>query len=430
MPPAPPVAFATLAAPLPSNPPVRGITPSSNHLVLRHGTEFITIADNQTLQAVERLERHTGQVTSVTAERGSIWSAGLDALVVQWDERSRRPAAEIKAFIKHPLPITALATHDLDNLVIAGTGSDSLIIFWDTRNTSEPAYTQATHGDDVTHLSLLPPTAKWTAKPEPLPSQLLLSGSKDGTVALSDLRLPGGEEGDAALVAAAEWGAVEAAGAYEWKGGMRVWARGDGVAGWNIVEGEEGGLEFVDQTEVKFEKKSLKTPDNGPSIAHPAEQERPYPAAIRINYLSAALPSMGVSRGGVPILGAGTDDGDIVLLHSGSTPTAFLMSGPEGRGHKGPVRAMHYATFDEALYTGSEDGVLAGWNLASIPRLVVGDPEVDDDGGDGREDIDSEDESEIESTTTEESDRSDRSDDESEDEEDMWGRRPVYGRER
>jgi hypothetical protein len=62
---------------------VRGITPTtlSNHLVLR---------------PVERLERHTEEVTAVVAERGSIWSVGRDALVVQWDERSQRPADEIK----------------------------------------------------------------------------------------------------------------------------------------------------------------------------------------------------------------------------------------------------------------------------------------------------------------------------------------------
>lgn len=99
MPAAPPVAFATLAARLPPpRTPIRGITPTtlSNHLVLSHGEPHLTIADNQTLQAVDTLEGHTGTVTTVTCERGSIWSAGLDALIVQWDERSRRPAAEIK----------------------------------------------------------------------------------------------------------------------------------------------------------------------------------------------------------------------------------------------------------------------------------------------------------------------------------------------
>jgi hypothetical protein len=69
---------------------------------------------------------------------------------------------------------------------------------------------------------------------------------------------------------------------------------------------------------------------------------------------------------------------------------------------------MHHVARDEVLYTGSEDGVLAGWSLASLPRLAVGDAAIDDDGGDGREDIRSEDEeSEIETEESEESDRSD-----------------------
>lgn len=99
MPAEPPVAFATLAAPLPApRPGIVGITPTtlSNHLVLRHGGPYLTVADNQTLQAVEKLEAHTRPVTAVACERGSIWSAGEDALVIGWDERSRRPATEIK----------------------------------------------------------------------------------------------------------------------------------------------------------------------------------------------------------------------------------------------------------------------------------------------------------------------------------------------
>lgn len=109
--------------------------------------------------------------------------------------------------------------------------------------------------------------------------------------------------------------------------------------------------------------------------------------------------------------------GDIVLLHdsvkkdAGYVPSAYFVSGPGGRGHKDVVRCMYHAARDEALYTGSEDGVLAGWSLASIPRLMTGDPEVDDDGGDGREDIDSADEeSEIETESSEDSEESDRSD--------------------
>jgi hypothetical protein len=90
------------------------------------------------------------------------------------------------------------------------------------------------------------------------------------------------------------------------------------------------------------------------------------------------------------------------------------------------VRAAYHAARDEALYTGSEDGVLAGWSLASLPRLVTGDAAVDDDGGDGREDINSDDESDESEIVTEESE-SDHSDGmEVDDEEERYN--PVIGR--
>lgn len=82
-------------------------------------------------------------------------------------------------------------------------------------------------------------------------------------------------------------------------------------------------------------------------------------------------------------------------------PSAFLLSGPKG--HKDVVRALYHDVGNEAIYTGSEDGVLAGWSLPSLgDRIRTGDPEIDDDGGDGREDIKSDDEeSEIETEESE-----------------------------
>jgi hypothetical protein len=90
------------------------------------------------------------------------------------------------------------------------------------------------------------------------------------------------------------------------------------------------------------------------------------------------------------------------------------------------VRALYHDLSNEAIYTGSEDGVLSGWSLASLPsRLVVGDPEIDDDGGDGREAIDSEDEeSEIET----ESDDDEMDVDDSEEETPPGPRNgPIFG---
>ena len=54
---------------------------------------------------------------------------------------------------------------------------------------------------------------------------------------------------------------------------------------------------------------------------------------------------------------------------------------------------MYHDVANQALYTGSEDGVISGWSLASLPsRLQVGDKELDDaveeddDDGDDRSD--------------------------------------------
>lgn len=127
--------------------------------------------------------------------------------------------------------------------------------------------------------------------------------------------------------------------------------------------------------------------------------------------------------------------GDVVLLHQSASssskpeyqPSAFLLSGPgPSRGHKDVVRCLYHSVRDEALYTGSEDGVLSGWSLASLPsRLICGDPGLDDDGGDGRENIDEDEESEIESEEEDEDEDEDM--DMSDEERDGARGGPVWG---
>jgi hypothetical protein len=94
----PQTAYATLSNTIPTKPYILSITPSpsSSHLILRHPSSDLTIVDNQTLQAVDRLSGgHDGNVMDVKAD-GAVWSGGKDAAVVRWDERSRRPATKLK----------------------------------------------------------------------------------------------------------------------------------------------------------------------------------------------------------------------------------------------------------------------------------------------------------------------------------------------
>lgn len=94
-----PSVYATLSAPLPSKPYILGITPSSSspHLLLRHPSSEITIADNQSLQPIDVLQGgHKGLISSVKADEGAIWSSGKEGGIVRWDERSRRAGMTIK----------------------------------------------------------------------------------------------------------------------------------------------------------------------------------------------------------------------------------------------------------------------------------------------------------------------------------------------
>ncbi|OCF35712.1 hypothetical protein I317_06628 [Kwoniella heveanensis CBS 569] len=463
MAPPPSVAYATLSAPLPSNPYILSITPSPTtpHLILRHPSAELTIADNQTLQPVDRLrDGHKGLISSVAAdaEGGALWSAGKDANIVRWDERSRRAASVIKAFVRKPLPVTALAVSSRDHLVIGGTelvSSEAHILFWDDRNPSQPAYSHtSTHSDDITHLSILPTTSTFlrssglssssSSGAPPLPDKLLLSSSTDGLVALSNMKET---DEDEAVLAAENWGqSIADARAYLHKGKMRVWARSDmdAVAIWEAGKGPEDELELQNLVEYpteSFKFKDFKPPQQGAHTVQTATEEREAKHKLKSDYLIDVCPSLGISKYGVPITAVGTNDGDIVLQHqhqgpsSSSTsstyvPSAYLLTGPtKTRGHKDVIRALYHDLSNEAIYTGSEDGVLSGWSLASLPeRLVVGDPEIDDEDADRGDDEDMEDEdeeSEIETETEEESDKSDEDDFDMEKDEKERG--PRYG---
>jgi hypothetical protein len=85
-------------------------------------------------------------------------------------------------------------------------------------------------------------------------------------------------------------------------------------------------------------------------------------------------------------------------------PSAYFLTHPNPSiGHKDVVRALFHDQANQAIYTGSEDGVISGWSLANLPeRLRVGDKDLDDAEDDQGDDSDEgTDESEIE---TEESD--------------------------
>lgn len=98
MPAQPSIAYATLCQTVPSAPYILSILPSpSGHLILRHPTPYLTLADPQTLQQVDTLQGgHTGNIADVVVDETAVWSGGRDGGVVRWDERGRRAAMNFK----------------------------------------------------------------------------------------------------------------------------------------------------------------------------------------------------------------------------------------------------------------------------------------------------------------------------------------------
>jgi hypothetical protein len=316
MPSPPATLYPTAVTALPSRPYILSLTPhltsTSSHLLLSHPSPEITIVDAQTFQLVDKLKGgHSKDISCVVtstsastdeivqggfANEGNIWSAGVDANVVRWDERSRRPGQTIKgecssglhtrlserssrssgslpvaANIRgRGLPLLSLAVNEPSNLLVTGTelvSSESHLIFYDTRSPSNPLYTHSTtHSDDITSLTFLPPSPSYapalpatSSSENPTPGLLLLSGSTDGLVALTNPKEA--DEEEAFYGAEGLDGSVAKAGWYRAavdepdkkkkrknggkRQGLKVWGRSDmdSVGTWEMGRGETGDIE-------------------------------------------------------------------------------------------------------------------------------------------------------------------------------------------
>ncbi|KAJ9118208.1 hypothetical protein QFC22_004114 [Naganishia vaughanmartiniae] len=513
MPPDIPSLFPTASSTIPNRSYILSITPhktsTSNHLILSHPSSELSVIDATTLQTLDSFRGgHTGDITAVVTSTssasayqlggnammttgngmsalGSVWSAGKDAQVVRWDERSRTAGQIIKAAIRGPVPLMSMAIHERENLVVAGTeltSYESHILYWDIRNASTPLYTHSsTHSDDITHLQFLPTTTSYlppvlpnATSTHPTPPLLLLSASTDGLVALSNPKESDEEEafyGAEALdgsIAKAGWYWAEIGRGKQRRHGVKVWARSDmdSVGTWSLGRGEEGDAQLQDpilHPTDTFKPLSLFTqPQPQQSTAKKSTRRsrilasQPVTAAeemhakqaglVACDYVLDVCPSLGVNRKtGEGMIALGNNSGDIVLMHHekikssssksnrngdpGSNganhsnagvyePSAFLYTPKDGGlGHRDVVRCMYHDIQSNVLYTGSEDGVLSGWQLPSSANLLNGDPAHDNDGGDGREDIMSSD-GDSDSSADEDEDEDDKMRVDEEDEED------------
>jgi hypothetical protein len=88
---------------------INPIDATSTHLALTHPSTHISLVDAQTLQLIDTFrDGHVADVTAVATgiesdgrggfegDTQALWSAGMDACVVRWDERSRSVGQKIR----------------------------------------------------------------------------------------------------------------------------------------------------------------------------------------------------------------------------------------------------------------------------------------------------------------------------------------------
>ncbi|CAG8507602.1 6280_t:CDS:2 [Acaulospora colombiana] len=112
----------------------------------------------------------------------TFWSCGKDGLVKYFDTRLEGKEAMVLRASPNPQEIfLSLDISASANMVAAGTerrAEEASIVYWDPRNPSKPLYMHtSTHSEDITSLSF---------KPTLTDSNLILSGSSDGLVCISD----------------------------------------------------------------------------------------------------------------------------------------------------------------------------------------------------------------------------------------------------
>ncbi|KAK2743783.1 hypothetical protein FQN57_004720 [Myotisia sp. PD_48] len=159
--------------------------------------------DRQTLQLLPDgviRDTHTsssgGGVTALCAdveEDGKGWllaTSGRDGTVKFWDTRTSQSKSVVTFTSGKSFPLLSLACQANTNSLVAGTElqkTDALVVFWDIRSHSKPRLEFVeSHNDDVTELQF-----------HPTRNNVLLSGSTDGLVNIYDTTIT--NEDDALL---------------------------------------------------------------------------------------------------------------------------------------------------------------------------------------------------------------------------------------
>ncbi|KAJ2784910.1 ferroxidase fet3 [Coemansia javaensis] len=282
---------------------------------------------------VRTIKHHTGQITQIRARENSLLSSSLDGQIAVWDVRQAGSAPSM--VFRSSDPVLSFDLSADDTVLVGGTQLNSdyaaKVLFWDPRAPGAPVRAfEDSHSDDVTQIQCSPSAPK-----------RLLSGSTDGLVCTFDLGQP---DEDDALQYVANTGASVARCGYFGPESQFIYAQSDM------------------ETLQLWTSEATRLADFG-DVRGLSQSGVPVDYIVKCEYNAASQRLYMV---------AGTNDGDIQLLHVGAASMEHIQR--LSSGHSGVVRGFAWDLDAGWAASGGEDGCLAWWSRASQAQPAAAGP--------------------------------------------------------
>ncbi|KAJ2670093.1 hypothetical protein IWW42_004169 [Coemansia sp. RSA 1085] len=276
------------------------------------------------------LEYHNDQITQIRMREQSLMSSSRDGQIAIWDLRQSTNTPSL--VFKSEDPVLSFDLSADNSMLVGGTqlNSDYMakIQFWDPRNAGMPIKMfEDSHSDDVTQIHCNPNAPKQ-----------ILSGSTDGLLCTFDLSQP---DEDDALQFVANTGASVSQCGYFGPDSQFIYAQSD------------------------METLQLWT-NEATRLADFGDVRELGQGDLKIDYIVKCKYDPNGQR---LYMVAGTNDGEVHLLHIGVDSMEHIQKLP--RGNTGVVRGFDWELADGWAVAGCEGGQLAWWSKEEPPKASI-----------------------------------------------------------
>ncbi|KAJ2037980.1 hypothetical protein H4S04_008451 [Coemansia sp. S16] len=274
-----------------------------------------------TLQSKGQLKYHKDQITEIKARSNSLLSASKDGQIAIWDLRQALSATPALTF-KTKDPVLSFDMSIDDTMLVSGLALDknccAKINLWDPRTVAQPiAVFENSHSEDVSQIRCHPSI-----------SHQFLSGSSDGLLCTFDASQT--DEDEALLYVANTEASISGCG-YFGPSAQYIYAHSDM------------------ETLQLWTNEATQLADFG-DVRDLAESGVPIDYIIGCKYDSQKESLY---------LAAGTNEGDIHLLHVGAGSFEHVQALQSG--HSGVVRGLNWDLGQGWAVSGAEDGRVSWW---------------------------------------------------------------------